>query len=149
MRRLAKFWPRDRRRAQAGATLIEVLVSVVIMGFALVLVVGTFSSGLLEATLAKRNTAVEAVIQYELDNISGSPWASSPTSYSDCFATENPAAPSPAVNGSCDAGTYTLRADVVPSNGPSGSGTQLWTVTVTALPIGQVGGPVSVMKAKR
>ena len=44
---------------------------------ALVLIVGTFSTGLLDASLAKRNTAVGAVAQYELGRIAADSSASS------------------------------------------------------------------------
>jgi type II secretory pathway pseudopilin PulG len=81
MRRLPSWWPRDRRQAQSGATLVELLVSVVIMGLALTLIIGTFSTGLLDASLAKRNTAGVAVVQYELDQISGGAYDSTPSAY--------------------------------------------------------------------
>ena len=121
---------KDRRRAQSGATLVELLVSMVILGMALVLVVGTFSTGLLNATLAKRNTAAEAVLQYELDSISAAQYNPSAQPYSDCFATESPGSPTPAptYQGTCDSG-YPLRADVSFAAQP-GTQTQLWTVAV-------------------
>ena len=104
---------KDRRRAQAGTTLVELLVSLMIVGLALVLVVGTFSTGLLDATVAKRNTAVQAVMQYELDQIGASPFNAAPSPYSDCFATESPTSPtSAAFQGPCPSGSFTLRADV-------------------------------------
>jgi len=94
MPRLLRWWPRDRRQAQSGATLIELLVSVVIIGLVLSLIIGTFSTGLLDAALAKRNTAAVAVVQYELDSISGGAYtASPPPSYIDCFATEDVESP--------------------------------------------------------
>jgi type II secretory pathway pseudopilin PulG len=135
---------KDRRRSQAGTTLVELLVSLVIMGMALVLVVGTFSTGLLDATIAKRNTAVEAVVQYEMDKIGAAAFAS-PANYSECFATDNTNAPAPAP---CPA-TFTLRADVTWT--PRTSSTQLWTVKVVALPAGTqvVGGPISLIKVNR
>jgi type II secretory pathway pseudopilin PulG len=136
---------KDRRRSQSGTTLVELLVSLVIMGSALVLVVGTFSTGLLDATIAKRNTAVEAVIQYEMDKIGAAAFASPAANYSECFATENTSAPSPAP---CVAG-FTLRADVTWT--PRTASTQIWTVTVVALPAGTqvVGGPISIIKVNR
>ena len=141
---------KDRRRAQAGTTLIELLVSLVIVGLALVLVVGTFSTGLLDATLAKRNTAVEAVIQYELDTISAAQFSTSAQSYSECFATESPVAPSPAPPspGSCSS-AYALRADVTWAPGSPGTQTQLWTVSVISNGGGPVGNSVAVIKANR
>lgn len=144
MRRLLAGWPRDQRQAQAGATLVELLVSVVIMGLALTLIIGTFSTGLLQATLAKRNTAAVAVVQYELDQISGGQYNPSPQPYSDCFATENTSSPAPAIGGSCGS-SYSLRVDVTVA---SFNNKQLWSVTVFSLTNGaQVGSPVQIIKA--
>jgi type II secretory pathway pseudopilin PulG len=150
MRRLLRLWPRDRRQAQSGATLVELLVSVVIMGLALVLIVGTFSTGLIQATMAKRNTAATAVVQYELDRISGAQYGSLLPKYSDCFATEAATSlPAPATAGSCPDSTYTLRVDVTMSPGPT-STTQTWSVTVISLSNdAQVGTPVNIVKVNR
>ena len=151
MRRLLRWWPRDRRQAQSGATLVELLVSVVIMGLALTIVIGTFSTGLLDSALAKRNTAATAVVQYELDQIGGSPYNSSPQSYSDCFATEN-ASTAPrtvALQGSCTSNAYTLRVDVRVAAGPN-LGSQLWSITVNNWPGGgQVGLVIRTVKVNR
>jgi type II secretory pathway pseudopilin PulG len=141
---------KDRRRAQSGTTLVELLVSLMIVGLALVLVVGTFSTGLLDATLAKRNTAVEAVTQYELDHIGASAFSSSAPSYSECFATESPTSPTaiPYLN-SCPSGSYALRADVTWTAGPT-STSQLWTVTVVTWPdASAIGSPLSTYKVNR
>jgi len=151
MRRLPRWWPRDRRQAQSGATLVELLVSVVIMGLALTIVIGTFSTGLLDSALAKRNTAATAVVQYELDQIGGSPYTSSPQSYSDCFATEK-ASTTPktvALQGSCTSNAYTLRVDVRVAPGPN-PGSQLWAITVNTWPgTGQVGPVIRTVKVNR
>jgi type II secretory pathway pseudopilin PulG len=149
MRRLLGWWPRDRRRAQAGTTLVELLVSLMIVGLALVLIVGTFSTGLLNATLAKRNTAVQAVLQYELDRISASQFNSSARSYSECFATESPTAPTVLANylDPCPSGTYSLRADI--SWTPATPTSQLWTITVRTWPdASPVGTPLSTYKVE-
>jgi type II secretory pathway pseudopilin PulG len=146
MRRLLALWPRDRRRAQSGATLIELLVSVTIMGMALTLIIGTFSTGLLQATLAKRHTAATAVIQYELEQA----YNPSAQSYSDCFATEDASvAPTRAAfQGSCTGGSFTLRADV--QVGPGPGTTQLLSVTVVSLASSaQLGSAVQVIKSSR
>jgi type II secretory pathway pseudopilin PulG len=146
MRRLLAWWPRDRRQAQAGATLIELLVSVMIMGMALTLIIGTFSTGLLQATLAKRNTAATAVIEYELEQ----GYDASAQSYSDCFATED-ASVTPtraAFQGSCSGGAFMLRADV--QVGPGPGTTQLLSVTVISLSnSARVGSAVQVIKGAR
>jgi len=141
---------RDRRRAQAGTTLVELLVSLTIMGLALVLIVGTLSTGLLNATLAKRNTAAQAVVQYEMDELAAQPFSGSPQSYSECFPTENPNAPvSAPYQASCPDVSYTLRADVAPTPGPSPS-SQLWTITVMSVPTNvQVGSALQVIKVQR
>jgi type II secretory pathway pseudopilin PulG len=147
MRRLAALWPRDRRQAQSGATLVELLVSVVIMGLALTLIIGTFSTGLLQATLAKRNTSAAAVVQYEI----GQAYDASAQSYSDCFDTDGAgSAPwrDPVYQGACQGGQYTLRADVKVAAGPGS--TQRLSVTVislaTAVPVGPT---VDVVKSSR
>ena len=67
-----------RRRAQAGTTLIELLVSLMIIGLVVVILVGSFSTGLLDATLVKRNTAVTAAQGFELEKIAASPFSTSP-----------------------------------------------------------------------
>jgi type II secretory pathway pseudopilin PulG len=141
---------KDRRRAQAGTTLVELLVSVMIMGLALVLIVGTFSTGLLNATVAKRDTATEAVIQYELDSISGSQFNPAAQRYSECFATENPSAPVmlSGYRQPCPDNTFSMRADV--SWTSASSTVQVWTVAVTSWPSGTpIGTSVQVYKAKR
>jgi type II secretory pathway pseudopilin PulG len=142
---------KDRRRAQAGTTLVELLVSLMIVGLALVLIIGTFSTGLLDASLAKRNTAVEAVVQYELDRIGASTFQSAPQPYSECFATESSIAPQPAAGyqGGCPGGQpYSLRADVTGTVSTPSS--QLWTITVNTWPNpAPVGSPISTYKVNR
>jgi type II secretory pathway pseudopilin PulG len=152
MRSLLRLWPRDRRQAQAGATLIELLVSLVVMGLALVLIVGTFSTGLLDATLAKRNTAAVAVAQYELDQISSGVYNTSAQPYSDCFATENANSPPTTLatyGGACPDSSYTLRVDVTVADGPSPN-SQMWSITVSSWPSGaQAGNTVQIIKVNR
>jgi type II secretory pathway pseudopilin PulG len=152
MRRPLVRWPRNRREAQAGATLIELLVSLVIIGLALVLIVGTFSTGLLQATLTKRNTAGVAILQYELDQITGGQYNSAASSYSDCFATEDATSPpvlAASFQGACPTSTYVLRADLTVAPGPSPN-TQLWSISVTSWPTAvQVGTAVQLIKVSR
>ena len=152
MRRFAACWPRSRRQAQSGATLVELLVSVVIMGMALTLIIGTLSTGLLQSTLAKRDTAATAVVTYELSQVSGAQYGSLPPQYSDCFATENAAsAPAPALSyqGGCPDSTYTLRVDVSSVPGPRPN-TQLWSITVASWPsVTPIGQQVQVLKSNR
>ncbi|MFI5282427.1 MAG: prepilin-type N-terminal cleavage/methylation domain-containing protein [Candidatus Dormibacterales bacterium] len=142
---------RDRRRAQAGTTLVELLVSLVIIGLALVLIIGTFSTGLLDATIAKRNTAAQAVIQSELDRVSGTPFNPSARSYSECFKTEaaDPPLMLPSYQASCPDASYTLRADVsVAAQSPTPT-TETWTVSVLTWPeAAPAGAPVSMVKAR-
>ncbi len=146
-------WPKSRRQAQSGATLVELLVASVIMGLALALIVGTLSSGLLQSTEAKRDTAAVAALQYEMEQIGGSPYNPSPQAYSDCFATESASSPPttlPSFKAPCPGSSYTLRADVTVGSGPSGSLSQKWTVSIVQWPSGaQVGSSVSLLKVNR
>lgn len=152
MRALRLWWPRDRRQAQSGATLVELLVSVVIIGLALALIIGTFSTGLLDATYAKRDTAAVAVTQYELEAISGSAYNVSAQSYSDCFATEDVNTPPTTIasfKGMCPGSTFTLRADVTVAAGTIAN-TQLWSISVVSWPaVGTVGSAVQLIKDNR
>jgi type II secretory pathway pseudopilin PulG len=147
---------KDRRRAQAGTTLVELLVSLMIVGLALVLIVGTFSTGLLEATLAKRNTAVQAAVQYELDKISGSQFDQSAGSYSECFATESSVTPwhLDVYQDPCPSGQpFTLRVDVLLTPQQSPTRQQLWTISVVSWTSGSasppIGSSVSTYKVNR
>jgi type II secretory pathway pseudopilin PulG len=139
---------KDSRRAQAGTTLVELLVSLTIAALALSLVVGTISTGLLDATLAKRNTAAQAVIEYEMEQAAAGPF-NPPQSYSDCFATEYPTTPALATGSppACPSGPYTLRADVLcqPVNN-----IQLCSIVVFALPSKlRTGSSIQIYKAPR
>jgi type II secretory pathway pseudopilin PulG len=136
-----------RHRAQAGTTLIELLVSTMVIGIAMLLLVGAFSTGIIDATLTKRNTAVNAVIEYELEKIGAAAYSTSPTPYSECFAVDSSAAPvQVGFGGACPAGTN-LRADVSPGEE---SDLQQWAVQVRTYPsLGAVGAVVSVYKGNR
>ncbi len=141
---------KDRRRAQSGTTLVELLVSITIIGFALATVVGVFSTGLLDATLTKRNAAVEAVTQYELDRIHAAPFDSTAQAYSECFASDSQAAPVvDSYQGACPDPTFTLRADVSCTQGCATS-VQTWQVMVVTWPSGtRVAQPISLLKVNR
>jgi type II secretory pathway pseudopilin PulG len=152
MRRLREWWPRDRRQAQAGTTLVELLVSVTIMGFALVLIIGTMSTGLLDSTLSKRNTAATAVTEYEINMIGGSAYGALPAQYSDCFTTEDASTPPTTLasyQGQCPSTSlFTLRVDVWWVPGPNNS--QVWSIQVNSWPaLAQVGAPVQLIRAIR
>jgi prepilin-type N-terminal cleavage/methylation domain-containing protein len=150
MSRLSRFHA-DRRRAQAGTTLVELLVAITIIGIALVLIVGTFSTGLLDATIAKRNTSAQAVIQSELDRIQGGAFNASPQPYSECFKTEASDPPSGplAFRTSCPDSSYSLRADVSVAPQSPTSTTQTWTVSIVTWPdTASAGTPVSVVKGR-
>lgn len=140
--------PARRRNAQAGTTLIELLVSTLIIGLALLILVGAFSTGILDATLTKRNTAVNAAVEYELEKIGASTYAATPAAYSECFAVDVNVAPTQvALGGVCPAGSN-LRADVTEQ--AVQPGVQDWTVQVNTYPaIGPVGAPVSVYKVNQ
>jgi type II secretory pathway pseudopilin PulG len=139
---------RRRHRGQAGTTLIELLVSTMIIGIAMLLLVGAFSTGIVDATLTKRNTAVNAVVEYELEKIGAATYSAAPSPYSECFAVDSAAQPiQVSFGGGCPAGTN-LRADVTPSSGQSGI--QQWGVQVRTYPsLGAVGAVVSVYKGYR
>jgi type II secretory pathway pseudopilin PulG len=131
-----------RRRAQAGTTLVELLVATVIMGLALVLIVGLFASGVVDSTLSKRDVSAEAATQYEMDRIASAPFTPNPSGYSECFGTD----------GTVSAGTCRtpagVKADVTVVQ--VSSGLQQWTITVSAWPAAtKIGKPVSVYKASR
>lgn len=137
-----------RHRAQAGTTLIELLVSTMIIGLAVLLLVGAFSTALLDATLTKRNTAVQAATAYELEKIGASVFDPTPAPYSECFAVDSAGAPTQvAFLGSCPAGTD-LRADVTETDAQPA--VQLWSVQVSTYPkLEAVGSAVSVYKVNR
>ncbi|HKW60287.1 MAG TPA: type II secretion system protein [Candidatus Dormibacteraeota bacterium] len=146
---LERFY-RDRRRAQAGTTLVELLVSMTIIALALTLIVGTLSTGLLNATLAKRDTAAQAVLRYEMDELQATPFSGSPVAYSECFATESTAPPAAiAYQAACPDPSFSLRADVSPSAGPTAT-SQTWTISVIATGTGASAAPtVQVIKVNR
>ena len=149
--RLPRWWPRDRRQAQSGATLVELLVAVAIMGLALTLIIGTFSTGLLDSAIAKRNTAGVAVFQYEVDRIGAATYSASAQPFSDCFATEDATSPPTTIayQASCPTSSYTLRADVSKGPGPAPN-TQVWSIAVESWPTGApVGTMVKTIKVNR
>jgi Tfp pilus assembly protein PilV len=137
-----------RRRAQSGTTLIELLVSVMIMGLAVTVLVGSFSTALLDATLAKREVAVSAAGEYELEKIEASQFNAKPSSYSECFAIDKSVPPTQvAIGGSCPAGTD-VRADVSPTTVQAG--VQQWAIQMLSYPtLGLVGSSISVYKVNR
>src|SRR5579864_7621743 len=109
-----------RHRAQAGTTLVELVVSIGIIGLALMLLVGTFSTGLLDATLVKRNTASDAAVEFELERIQSSSFSAAPQPYSECFAVDTAATPSLiAYRADCPGGSN-LRLDVTEADVQAG-----------------------------
>ena len=138
----------QRHRAQAGTTLIELLVSTLIIGLAVVLLVGLFSSGVVDSKLASRDAAAQAATEYELDSIGAMQFSANPTSYSECFPSDGSSSPSVvAYLGSCP-GQARIRADVNPST--LQPNLQQWTVTIDSWPsASQIGRPVSTYKVNR
>jgi prepilin-type N-terminal cleavage/methylation domain-containing protein len=137
-----------RRRAQSGTTLIELLVSLMIMGLLVVVLVGAFSTALLDATLAKRDVAVSAAGQYEIEKIGAAAFNDKSAAYSECFAVDKSAPPTQVgMGGSCPAGTN-VRVDVsVTTVSPH---VQQWTVQFRSYPaLGTVGSAISVYKVNR
>ena len=143
-----------RRRAQAGTTLVELLVATVIMGLALVLIIGLFSTGAVDSVLASRDGAAQAATEYELDQIAAAQFATTPPSYSDCFASVGDTAPvGVAYQGGCP-GTAKVRADVsaaqVACNSQTSQTCQRWTIVLNSWPAGApIGKPVSTYKASQ
>lgn len=122
-----------RRRAQAGTTLVELLVALTIAALGLALVIGTLSTGLLDATLTKRNTAVQAVMQYETEQVGANGFSATAPSFSECFAAEDPTANpalTPAYQAACPSTSYSLRADVTWAWLAGSSTVQVWTIAV-------------------
>jgi Tfp pilus assembly protein PilV len=131
-----------RRRAQAGTTLVELLVATVIMGLALVIIVGLFASGVIDSTLSKRDVSAEAATQYEMDKIAAAPYSASASGYSDCFGTDGSVSA-----GSC-ATASGVKADVTVAQ--VSNGLQQWTITVSIWPAAtRIGKPIAVYKATR
>lgn len=142
---------KDSRRSQRGTTLIELMVAITIAALALALIVGTISTSVIDANLAKRNTAAQAVLQYEMERVSASTYSAAALSYSECFATENPASPAPAAGygAACPSGGFTLRADVNWQWLPSSTTVQVWTIAVSGWPSGVgTGNSVQVYKTR-
>ena len=138
-----------RHRSQAGTTLIELLVSVAIMSLALVLLVGAFSTGLVDSTVIKRTTTADAAVKFELERIQAAAFDSTPSSYSECFSDDTAAAPSSVgYQAGCPAGT-SIRLDVTETDVQTGA-LQDWTVRVVTYPgLAGIGTAVSVYKMNR
>jgi Tfp pilus assembly protein PilV len=138
----------SRHRAQSGTTLIELLVSTVIIGVALVLLVGMFSTGVIDSNLSKRQTAAQAATQYEEERIGAMQYSASPASYSECFASDGSGNPSVvSYLGSCT-GSAKIRADVNATQLPGSL--QQWTIQIRTWPApAPVGTSVSIYKVNR
>ena len=136
------------RRRQAGTTLIELIVSMAILSLALMLLVGAFSTGVIQSTLVKRTTAANGALEYELERVAGATYDSTPSAYSECFANDSASAPTPVgYRAGCPSGS-SLRADVTESD--VHAGLQQWTVAVATYPaLDSIGSPVSVYKTQR
>lgn len=144
-------WRARRRRAQSGTTLIELLVATVIIGVALVLVVGTFSTGVIDSNLAKRDTGAQAAAQYEVDRIDAAQYSANPASYSECFAADGSASPTVvAFKGACP-GAARIRADVsVAPVTVNGVALQQWTIQIDVWPgATSIGTSLSLYKVNR
>jgi type II secretory pathway pseudopilin PulG len=136
-----------RHRAQAGTTLIELLVSTAIIGGALVLLVGLFSTGAIDSRLAAKYTAAEAATSYEMEKVGAMQYSASPSGYSDCFASDV-TPPQQVSYGSSCSGAASVRADVSPTQPQDRP--QLWTITINSWPApARIGTPVSVYKVNR
>jgi Tfp pilus assembly protein PilV len=129
-----------RHRAQGGTTLIELLVSVLIIGTALVLLVGMFSTGATDSRLAASFTSAQAAMAYEVEKVGAMPYAN-PNGYSECFSSSG------APVGQCS-GSTGVRADI--NYIQQSSTLQKWTIKISSWP-GQalIGTPVSIYKVNR
>jgi prepilin-type N-terminal cleavage/methylation domain-containing protein len=140
-----------RHRAQAGTTLIELLVAMVIIGVALVLVVGMFSTGVIDSNLAKRDTGAQAAAQYELDRIDAAQYSANPAAYSECFAADGSSGPTVVgFRGACP-GAARIRADVsVAQVTVNGVALQQWTIQTEVWPgATPIGTSLSLYKVNR
>jgi hypothetical protein len=127
---------------------VELLVSVGIIGLVVVLLVGAFSSGLVQSSLTRRDAAANATIRYELEAVAAAGFQDTPNGYSECFTIDADVVPRPvAFMGSCRNGE-SLRADV--SEFEPEANVQQWTVTVRTWPQqAAVGKPVATFKVNR
>jgi Tfp pilus assembly protein PilV len=140
-----------RHRAQAGTTLIELLVSTVIIGVALVLLVGMFSTGVIDSNLAKRDTGAQAAEQYEVDKIGATQYSANAGSYSECFAADGSGGPTVVgFQGACPSAAR-IRADVSVSQvNVNGVALQQWTIQVKVWPTrAAIGASLSVYKVNQ
>lgn len=141
--------PRTRcHRSQAGTTLVELLVATVIMGLALALLIGLFSTGVVESMNAKRDAAAQAAKEYELEKIGAMPYSAGAGGYSECFAGEGSGGGTVvAYQDACPAGAK-VRADVNVSQ--LALDLQQWTVVINGWPVSApIGKPVSTYKVNR
>jgi Tfp pilus assembly protein PilV len=140
-----------RHRAQAGTTLIELLVSTVIIGVALVLLVGMFSTGVIDSNLAKRDTGAQAATQYEVDRIDAAAYSANPTSYSECFAADGSGGPTVVGFKAACPSAARIRADVSAAQvNVNGVAVQQWTIRVDVWPgATAIGTSLSLYKVNR
>jgi hypothetical protein len=126
---------------------VELLVSVGIIGLVVVLLIGAFSSGLVQSSLTRRDTARNATIRYELEAVAAATFDATPNGYSECFTIDADVTPRQvAFMGPCLNGE-SLRADVEVD--PQ-TDVQQWTVTVRTWPQqAVVGKPVATYKVNR
>jgi hypothetical protein len=105
-------------------------VASTIIGLALALMTGSFSSALLAARVARNTTTAEAIIQTEFDQVRAAPYNDADAAYSECFTSQGGQVRI-AYQGACtDADLY--RVDVSPS--PYQPNVQRWTVLVQTWP---------------
>jgi type II secretory pathway pseudopilin PulG len=113
--------------------MVELLVSTTIIGLALSLMTGSFSSALIGSHIARNTTAAEVIIQSELDQVRARTYDASAVSFSECFSTSGGEAPATGgFPGSCSASDL-YRADVARLADPQPN-VQRWSVTVQTWP---------------
>jgi prepilin-type N-terminal cleavage/methylation domain-containing protein len=72
----------DRRRAEAGVTLVELLVAIVIMGIAFVAILSAIGTAIIVSDVHKRQATAETVLQSWAETLKSAPYQADPgTSY--------------------------------------------------------------------
>jgi hypothetical protein len=139
---------------QEGIALVEAVVAAAILGGALAMMIGAFSTVSIGTTVAKRSAAAQVAINYEIEKVIAS--TAPPASYSECFGNENvPVLARPPLRtafpgDACPSGFF-LRADVVYVGSAPGSSAQEWKVSTFVQPDSsiQAASPVTFYKAVR
>jgi len=127
----------DRREAEAGVTLVELLVAIVIMGIAFVAILSAIGTAIIVSDVHKRQATAETVLQSWAETLKSAPYQADPgTAYN--YGT--PGLGLPAVSGytpaapqvSCDGNLTTNKFDSPGAPPCSAAGLEQITLTVTS-----------------